>query len=140
MSNSRFSRAPFLSFSSSRSSGDSIHSWAVARVAWCTTAVSVWSFLSAEQSPGGYRVSCTPVASARSSRLRLIANCMSCAANGARTSSAIAATAITTPTAPASCESLRLERPPKIQNRRPMSESSAIVPTAVTATVDARMS
>ena len=50
-----------------------------ARWPWWRSGRPPWSsrsFSSAEMSPGGYRVSCTPLASARYSRLRLIAICM----------------------------------------------------------------
>ena len=91
--------------------------------------------------PGGYRVSCTPVASARSSRLRLIANCISCAANGASTSSASATMAMISAERRRRrcCRAGRCGRRDHMK-RSPMSASSAIVPTAITATVVTRMS
>ena len=58
------------------SSGSSIQRCAVAFDAVWIDVSSAFSFSSAEISPGGYRVSCAPDASARYSRWRLTANCM----------------------------------------------------------------
>src|SRR5205814_8793052 len=78
VSNARFSHDPFFEpsplvspSSAPRSSGDSIHIWAVARVAWWTTALSFLSFSSPATSPGGSRARWTPLRSASLSPRRL---------------------------------------------------------------------
>ena len=137
VSNAGSSQRALLALLASRSSGDSIQSWAVARVRVVDDRRVGLQLLQRRAEPRRVTRQLHPGRVGQQLALAAHRELHELGREGSEDAAGPSPTiARIAPAAPALLRSLRSDRPPKIQNRSPMSASSAIVPTAITAIVD----